>query len=138
MEKATMKLLLVIVLVSSSLALAASHEVEYQTGKLISWGAGGENCAGLSVGRSVSVGKVNCNPGGDTLYKVSVAGHQYTLTRGTEDEGMVHDKSDPLRQLVPDAEFKFRIDLKKKYFLVPWTTDKGKTKETKYTVRGVE
>lgn len=51
---------------------------------------------------------------------------------------MMHGRSDPLRQLLPNDEFKYRIDSKRKYLLVLWTTDKGKTKQTKYTIRGVE
>lgn len=133
----TLKLLAVLVCFAA-LAIASSHENEYKTGTLISWGAGGENCAGISVGRSLSVGTVNCNPGGDTLYKIASEGHQYTLTRGDDQEGMIHSVSDPLRQLLPNAEFKFRIDKKHKFFFVLWSKDNGRPKETKYTIRGLQ
>lgn len=79
------RLLLLAALVCAGLALAADKP-EYKTGTLISWGAGGENCAGLGIGKSVTLGKVNCNPGGDTLYKVASEGHQYILTRGADNE----------------------------------------------------
>lgn len=118
--------------------VAARSESDYKTGALVSWGSGGEHCNGVSLGRSVAVGSVNCNLGGDILYKVTSEGREYTLTRGDDNEGLLHSTADPLRSLVPKSEFKYRIDKKQKFMWVVDIKDDGKTKETKYTIRGVE
>lgn len=123
----------------TTLSPAESHPAsDYKLGTMISWGAGGENCSGLSVGKTVALGSVNCNPGGDTLYRISSDGHEFTLTRGSDDEGMLHSTADPLRKLLPKDEFKYRIDKKRKFFFVLSSNDDGKSKETKYTIRGVQ
>lgn len=119
-----------ILLLSAMLCAAASKQTEYSTGTLLSWSHGAVNC-------SKAFGETNCNPGGDTVYRVSGEGMEYTLIRDTSGQGLLDKHADPLRKLLPKAQFKYRFDSKQR-FIVMWEKD-GKQHETRYKiVQGAE
>lgn len=109
----------------------AHSDAEYKTGTLISWAAGGTKCSGVNVAH---MSAANCNPGGDNLYRVTIEGYEYQLTRGDQNEGLLDKKADPLRSLLPADKFQCRVDRKKAKL---WVVEKN-SKEAKYTIRGVQ
>ena len=99
-----------VLLAACRLALAGHSDAEYKTGTLISWAAGGTKCSGVAVAH---MSAANCNPGGDNLYRVTIEGHEYQLTRGDQNEGLLDKKPDPLRSLLPADKFQYRIERQK-------------------------
>lgn len=58
------------------------------------------------------------------------------MTKNAEHSGILDNKADPLRKLLPNAQFKYRLDEKENFWVV-WHKN-AKPKETKYPVRGTK
>lgn len=113
-------------------ALAASQkDADYKVGTMVSWAAG--NCGAV---RMADIASVNCKAGGTIIYQVSGGGNEYTLTKNEDHSGILDSKADPLKKLMPKAEFKYRVDDKGNFWVLWLRNDKPK--ETKYSIRGMK